>query len=56
MNIRNSAKGKSLEINISSNNGHIELWINDELSYLTPGELVEIYKMVQRAGRDLFSD
>lgn len=54
--VKDSAKGKPLEIKVAAQeNGTIQLWINDELSYLTPNELVELHKMVVQAGRDLFS-
>ena len=44
-------------------NGSIELWIEETgkkddkgetLSYLTPGELLELYKEVKIAGKELF--
>lgn len=54
--VKDSAKGKPLEIKVhTQENGTIALWINDELSYLTPSELLELHKMVVQAGRDLFS-
>ncbi len=63
MEIKEGFNGKPTRIRISTQeNGSIELWIEqtglsekETLSYMTASELMELFKEVQTAGRDLFS-
>jgi len=65
MTIKDGYNGKPTNIRVQSNaNGSIELWIeetgrpegqkNETLSYITAQELLDLFKEIQRAGKDLF--
>ena len=62
MKIKCGYNEKETEIKIyNQGNGHVELWIREEgkdnresLGYMTANELRELFREVQRAGKELF--